>query len=125
MDIPFASLADVQPFPPVWTGAGMYTPELRQRVASSYSYYCELPAASEDYVSLNDLCGAAYGSNVRGGGLNLTENELRELIGGGYLPRPLFHRNGVEFWDTEELEAYLFEYFVPFTHEQIEEDGEL
>ena len=121
MDIPFASLADVQPFAPVWKAEGAYTPELRQRVASSYPYYCELPAASEDYISLNDLCGAAFGSNVRGGGLNLTENELRNLIEHGYLPRPLFHRNGVEYWDTDELEAYLFEWFVPFTHEEIEE----
>lgn len=106
-------------FPPI---AGVYeNDELRQRVASSYPYYCELPAASEDYIALNDLCGAAFGSNVRGGGLNLTENELRNLIEHEYLPRPLFHRNGVEYWDTDELEAYLFEWFVPFTHEEIEE----
>lgn len=121
MNMNFTSLADVQPFLPVWKEAGAYTPELRHRVASSYPFYSELPAASEDYIALNDLCGAAYGSNVRGGGLNLTENELRDLIGGGYLPQPLFHRNGVEFWDTEELEAYLFEWFVPFTREEIEE----
>ena len=121
MDIPFASLSDVQPFAPAWKAAGMYTPELRQRVASSYPYYCELPAASEDYISLNELCGASYGANVRGGGLNLTENELRNLIEHEYSPRPLFHRNGVEYWDTDELEAYLFEWFVPFTHEEIEE----
>lgn len=125
MGIPFVSLAEVQPFPPIQETAGVYTPELRQRVASSYPYYCELPAASEDYISLNDLCGASFGANVRGGGLYLTENELRELIGGGYLPRPLFHRNGVEYWDTDELEAYLFEYFIPFTHEQIEEGEQL
>lgn len=125
MDIPFVSLADVQPFPPIEKAAGVYTPELRQRVASSFPYYCGLPDASADYVSLDDLCGAAYGSNVRGGGLDLTETELRNLIQYDYLPRPLFHRNGVEFWDTEELEAYLFEYFVPFTHEQIEEGEQL
>lgn len=125
MDIPYASLADVQPFAPAWKAAGVYTPELRQRVASSYPYYCELPAAGEDYVSLDDLCGSKYGANVRGGGLDLTESELRELIRGGYLPRPLFHRNGLEFWDTDELEAYLFEWFVPFTHEQIKEGQDL
>lgn len=111
---------------PVETTGGIYAnDELRQRVAVSYPYYCTFPAASEDYISLNDLCGAAFGVNVRGGGLDLTEFELIDLIEHGYLPRPLFHRNGVEYWDTEELEAYLFEYFIPFTHEQIEECGEL
>ena len=94
---------------------------IRGRVSASYPYYCELPAASEDYVSLDDLCGSKYGANVRGGGLNLTESELRELIRGDFLPRPLFKRNGLEYWDTDELEAYLFEWFVPFTHEEIEE----
>lgn len=120
-----AYLGDFRPFPPAGESAGVYTPELRQRVAASYPYYCEMPAASEDYVSLGDLCGAAFGWNIRGGGLNLTENELRNLIARKYLPRPLFHRDGVDYWDTEELEAYLFEYFVPFTHEQIEEGVEL
>lgn len=111
--------SDVFPFEP--TGGVYARDELRQRVAASYPYYCELPAASEDYVSLDDLCGAKYGADVRGGGLDLTENELRDLIQHDYLPRPLFHRNGVDFWDTDELEAYLFEWFVPFTHEEIEE----
>ena len=111
--------AGVSPVEP--TGGVYANYELRQRVAFMYPVYSELTAASEDYISLNELCGAAFGENVRGGGLGLTENELRNLIEHDYLPRPLFHRNGVEYWDTDELEAYLFEWFVPFTHEEIEE----